>query len=218
MRRRRSRFSVLGSRFVFRFVLAVVGLLLAAASVSAQGNAATTGAAAYAKAGCETCHGPSGRGTAAGPAIAGTARALPAFVAYVRKPLGTMPAQSAQVVSDQALADIHAFLRAAPPAAASAPGAAAAPRGRVENGAALYKKVGCYQCHSQEGQGGLSGPRIAPDPIPFQRFAQYIRNPTGEMPPYTARVLTDQDLADIYAFVQSRPRPPAVNTLPQLAP
>ena len=217
MKQHGSGFRVPRSWFGFRFVLTAGVLLIAAASVSAQGNAATTGPAAYAKAGCETCHGPGGRGTAAGPGIAGTARALPAFVAYVRKPLGTMPAQSAQVVSDQALADIHAFLRAAP-AAANAPGAAAGPPGRLENGAALYKKVGCYQCHSQVGLGGLSGPRIAPEPLPFQRFAQYIRNPTGEMPPYTARVLTDQDLADIYAFVQSRPRPPAVNTLPQLAP
>ena len=127
-----------------------------------------------------------------------------------------MPPQSAQVVPEPGLADIYAFLRAAPPAAA-APGASAPP-GRVDNGAALYKKVGCYQCHSQEGQGGLSGPRIAPDPIPFARFVQYIRNPAGEMPPYTAKVLTDQDLADIYAFLQARPRPPAVNSLPQLAP
>jgi mono/diheme cytochrome c family protein len=227
MRRRRSRFWVLGSGFVFRFVLiAAAGLLIGVVSTgaieaqttpAAQGNTAT-GAAAYAKAGCETCHGPGGRGTAAGPALAGTARPLPAFAAYVRKPLGTMPPQNVQAVSDQVLADIYAFLRAAPPAAANAPGTSAVPPGRVDNGAVLYKKVGCYQCHSQEGQGGLSGPRIAPDPVPFARFVQYIRNPTGEMPPYSTRVLTDQEIADLFAWVNARPRPPAVSSLPQLAP
>ena len=38
------------------------------------------------------------------------------------------------------------------------------------------------------------------------------------MPPYTAVVLSDQDLADIYAFLEARPKPPAVNSIPLLAP
>lgn len=92
------------------------------------------------------------------------------------------------------------------------------PAGRVDSGAALYKKVGCYQCHANEGQGGLAGPRIGPNPVPYARFVQYARNPTGDMPPYTAKVLSNQDLADIYAFLEARPRPPAVDTIPQLAP
>ena len=149
----RSQFSVRGSRFVFRFVfrfgfgfrfgvrfvLAAGVLLFVQDTAAAQGN---TGAAAYAKAGCETCHGPGGRGTAAGPAIAGTTRALPAFVAYVRKPLGTMPPQSAQTVPDQVLADIYAFLRAAAPAPASAPGTPAAPPGRAQY---TYRPAGQQQ-------------------------------------------------------------------------
>jgi mono/diheme cytochrome c family protein len=98
------------------------------------------------------------------------------------------------------------------------PAQAPAPAGKVDNGGVLYKKVGCYQCHSNEAQGGLSGPRIGPNLMPYARFSQYTRNPTGEMPPYTIKVLSDQDMADIYAWVNARPRPPAVNTLPQLAP
>jgi len=94
---------------------------------------------------------------------------------------------------------------------------AAAPAGKVENGGVLYKKVGCYQCHSNQAQGGLSGPRIGPNLVPYARFSQYTRNPAGEMPPYTTKVLSDQDLADIYAWVNARPKPPAVDTLPQLA-
>ena len=103
-------------------------------------------------------------------------------------------------------------------APAAKPADARAPAGRAGNGATLYKKVGCYQCHANEGQGGLAGPRIGPSPVPYARFLQYIRNPTGDMPPYTARVLTNQDVADIYAFLEARPRPPAVDTIPQLAP
>jgi len=104
------------------------------------------------------------------------------------------------------------------PQATQTQSAPTAPKGRVDTGGALYKKVGCYQCHSNEAQGGLSGPRIGPDVVPFARFSQYTRNPTGDMPPYTSRVLSDRDLADMYAWVQARPRPPAVTAIPLLAP
>jgi len=36
------------------------------------------------------------------------------------------------------------------------------------------------------------------------------------MPPYTAKVVTDQELADIYAFLLSMPAPPAVDSVPIL--
>lgn len=206
---------------VLTVAAAVVAVMLSVRATDARTQAPTaagntaTGRTLYPKTGCETCHGPNGQGTAAGPRIAGTARQLAAFVAYVRKPTGTMPPQSTQTVSDQALADIYAFLQAPMPVAQSA---ASAPAGRVDAGATLYRKVGCYQCHVNEAQGGANGPRIGPDPIPFARFTQYIRNPSGEMPPYTDKVLSNQELADIYAWLQARPRPPAINTIPQLAP
>jgi mono/diheme cytochrome c family protein len=85
-----------------------------------------------------------------------------------------------------------------------------APAGNAENGKKIFNKNGCYECHGREGQGStMTGPRIAPDPIAFDVLSRYIRKPTGEMPPYTAKVVSDQELADIYAFLQSRPHPPA---------
>ena len=244
MIRRRSPFCVLCSGFVFppsrvalrrdlagalaeagRFVPATaIALLIVASSlhqIAAQGaqggptGSVATGQSLYTKVGCDTCHGPFGRGTAAGPSIAGTSRQLPDFIAYVRKPAGAMPPQNPQVVSDQVLADIHLFLRGA---AAPLGQASPSPAGRADNGAMLYRKVGCYQCHANEAQGGQAGPRIGPDPIPFARFVRYVRNPAGQMPPYTDKVVSGQDLSDIYAFLQARPRPPAVNAIPQLAP
>jgi len=92
--------------------------------------------------------------------------------------------------------------------AAQEPKPSEAPAGNAENGKRLFNKNGCYQCHGREGQGSvMTGPRIAPDPPAFEFIARYVRKPTGEMPPYTAKVLSDQELADIYAFLQSRPRP-----------
>ena len=93
-----------------------------------------------------------------------------------------------------------------------------APAGSAANGKVLYAKIGCYQCHSEQGQGGTQGPRLGPRPIPFQAFLRYVRTPTGEMPPYKAKVMSDRDVADVYAFLQSLPPPPPLSTLPLLQP
>jgi mono/diheme cytochrome c family protein len=100
------------------------------------------------------------------------------------------------------------FLKAAQGAKSSG-----APAGNAENGKKIFFKDGCYECHGREGQGSMmTGPRIAPDPVPFEEFARYLRKPSGEMPPYTAQVASDQDLTDIYAFLQSRPHPPTAKS------
>ena len=88
----------------------------------------------------------------------------------------------------------------------------------VNAGAALYKKNGCYECHVNDAQGGPQGPRLGPNPIPLPRFVAYVRNPSGDMPPFTAKVVSDDDLSKIYAFLQSRPAPPPVKDIPLLAP
>lgn len=92
-----------------------------------------------------------------------------------------------------------------------------APSGNAENGKKIFNKNGCYECHGREGQGStMTGPRIAPDPVPFDVLSRYVRKPTGEMPPYTAKVISDQELADIYTFLQSRPHPPTAKASPLL--
>src|SRR5262249_17620399 len=84
----------------------------------------------------------------------------------------------------------------------------AAPAGNAEDGKKLFIADGCYQCHGYEAQGSsATGPRLGPPPIALAAFSRYVRQPTGQMPPYTARVLSDAELANIYAFVQSRPEP-----------
>jgi len=92
-----------------------------------------------------------------------------------------------------------------------------APAGNAENGKRLFTKDGCYECHGREGQGSnMAGPRIAPDPISFDSLLRYVRKPTGEMPPYTSKVVSDQELADIYSYLQSRPHPPTAKASPLL--
>jgi ubiquinol-cytochrome c reductase cytochrome c subunit len=89
------------------------------------------------------------------------------------------------------------------------------PAGNAETGRKLYAQYGCYQCHGYAAQGGV-GARLAPRPLAFPAFSRYVRQPTGEMPPYTGKVLSDAQLADIYAFLRSVPQPPAVDSIPIL--
>ncbi|OFW31415.1 MAG: hypothetical protein A3J28_07140 [Acidobacteria bacterium RIFCSPLOWO2_12_FULL_60_22] len=112
-----------------------------------------------------------------------------------------------------------ALLLARPVARAQAPGPApkadAAPSGNAPNGKTIYTSYGCYQCHGREGQGGAA-PRVGPRPIPFAAFAAYVRHPGGQMPPYTSKVVSDSELADIHAFLESLPQPPAAKSIPLL--
>ena len=166
--------------------------------------------AAYAEFGCGACHGGEGRGTTRGPDIATGALSVADFIGYVRRPTGTMPAYNLEMISDQLVADMHGYLE--PEFGPSEP------PGRVETGATLYRQTGCYQCHANEGQGGAQGPRLGPDPLTLARFTWYVRNPSGSMPPYTEVVMSNQDLADIHAFLLARPQPPAVDSIPLLEP
>ena len=74
-------------------------------------------------------------------------------------------------------------------------------------GKQLYLATGCYQCHGTRGEGGgNAGPRLAPFPIPFEGLVLQLRHPRARMPVYTAVVMPDRDVADIYAYLQSVPK------------
>lgn len=95
---------------------------------------------------------------------------------------------------------------------------AAAPQGDAVKGEANFKRVGCYQCHGFQGQGGREGPRIAaPVPLAFPALNAFVRTTSGDMPPFTEKVLSNQELVDIYAYLQSIPAPPDHKTIPLLA-
>ena len=95
--------------------------------------------------------------------------------------------------------------------------AAAAPAGNAETGRKLFVSDGCYQCHGYEAQGSTAtGPRLGPRPISFAAFSRYVRQPAGQMPPYTAKIVSDTDLAHIHAFLRALPEPPAVQSIPLL--
>jgi ubiquinol-cytochrome c reductase cytochrome c subunit len=90
-----------------------------------------------------------------------------------------------------------------------------APTGNVENGKKLFNSVGCWMCHGYSAQGG-TGTRLGPDTAALSAFIKYVRTPTGQMPPYTAKVLKDSEIGDIFAFLKTIPRPPDPASIPLL--
>jgi mono/diheme cytochrome c family protein len=105
---------------------------------------------------------------------------------------------------------ISAFAVAALCAAATIAPAQDAPQGDAANGKRIYLTDGCFTCHGRSGQGGAyegPAPILAHTALPFEGFKVEIRNPVNDMPAYSDAVLSDKDIADIYAFVESLPGP-----------
>ena len=94
-----------------------------------------------------------------------------------------------------------------------------APTGDAGRGGAAFKADGCWECHGTTGAGGgWQGPRIAPYPIGWPAFAAQLRHPRARMPPYSDKVLTDADMADVYAYLRSIPAGPPASQIDLLRP
>lgn len=202
--------------------VAIAGILFGARSARAQAGAAklpdsspagiATGKAVFSEAGCAACHGAQAQGTDLAPALVPPPTDLSGLIAYARKPAGKMPPVPVATATDKQLADVFAYLQSLAPKTA----AAEELKGNGENGKKLFAAYGCYQCHGRQGAGAATGPRIGPPAISLAAVLRYVRAPTGQMPPYTAKVVSDQDLADIYAFLKSFPAPPPAKDIPLL--
>jgi mono/diheme cytochrome c family protein len=95
--------------------------------------------------------------------------------------------------------------------------APAGPGGDIAKGKAVFERTGCWQCHGRQGQGGREGPRIAsPVPMNWERLSTFVRTTRGDMPPYTEKVLSNQELADLFAYLRSIPPAPDFKTIPLL--
>ena len=88
--------------------------------------------------------------------------------------------------------------------------------GNADNGKRLFLRDGCWACHGYAGQGGRDGARLADTALTTAQLTRYVRRPSGAMPAYIDKVITDQELADIYAYVKSLPGPKPVKDIPLL--
>src|SRR5262245_35232534 len=93
----------------------------------------------------------------------------------------------------------------------------AARSGNADTGKRLYTEMTCFFCHGTAGQGGVAGARIALVQRSPDAFIRYVRRPAGAMPAYTDRILSDQQLTDIYAFLRAQPAAKAAKDIPLLS-
>jgi ubiquinol-cytochrome c reductase cytochrome c subunit len=91
----------------------------------------------------------------------------------------------------------------------------------AENGKTAFVTHGCWQCHGFQGQGSVAtsnGAVLSNTVMPFEAFESFVRSTNRAMPPFSEKILPSADLADIYAYLQSVPKPPDVNSIPLLKP
>src|ERR1041385_4891878 len=110
-----------------------------------------------------------------------------------------------------------AFSFLAPAAAAAALVIAAygqQPTGDAKKGSKMFVDYSCYACHGFSGQNG-PGKRLVPMKMPTAVFTAYVRSPgSNQMPSYSAKVLSDQQLADIWAYIKTLPDSPEAKDIP----
>jgi ubiquinol-cytochrome c reductase cytochrome c subunit len=93
----------------------------------------------------------------------------------------------------------------------------AASAGNAENGKKLWAKENCYSCHGFDGHGG-AGVRLTPKPIAVQGFIAIVRHPPkSNMPTFSAKVISDADLRDMWAYLNTIPANPDPKSIPLLS-
>ncbi len=95
--------------------------------------------------------------------------------------------------------------------------ASAQDSGDAKKGQANFLAYTCYGCHGFSGQNG-PGMRLAPMKMTATAFIGMVRNPSqpNRMPPYSAKVMTDAQLTDVWAYLKTLPDSPAAKDIPLL--
>lgn len=92
-----------------------------------------------------------------------------------------------------------------------------APSGSAERGKKLFVDLTCHSCHGTHAQGGGRGAE-PPIPLgyPWAGFLQQMRKPRQDMPAYEEKLVSNQELADLYAYFSSIRPAPAAKDIPLL--
>jgi mono/diheme cytochrome c family protein len=71
-------------------------------------------------------------------------------------------------------------------------------------GQAKFLAVGCAACHGDRGEGGI-GPRSSGTPMRLEELQRLVRSGAMNGARYTDDELTDQDVANIYLWLETNP-------------
>lgn len=87
----------------------------------------------------------------------------------------------------------------------------------ADAGRALYIQKGCFECHGHLGQGSImSGPALVPGTIGLAAIQSYVRAPKGQMPVYSAKILSHEELNSIRVYLTSIPNSRLSESIPLL--
>jgi mono/diheme cytochrome c family protein len=75
-----------------------------------------------------------------------------------------------------------------------------APTGDAAAGQTAFASVGCAGCHGESAEGGV-GPKLAGFSGGWDKFQTTVRNGREEMPKFGTDMVSDQQLADVYAWL-----------------
>ena len=181
-------------------------------SVHAQGAPnVTAGKAAFTHYGCYECHGTQGQGNfGAGPAIAPHPIPYGSFLSYVRAPRGEMPPFDTRVLPTADAQNIFAYLASLPAdSSASSIAALALDTGnagdahaspQLARGRQLYGDY-CIKCHGS----APIGPSLtnARSHTSLAATLAQIKNPAPPMPKLYPAPLSEAEVNDVAAYVQT---------------
>lgn len=103
-------------------------------------------------------------------------------------------------MSESDIAAIYAYLQSLDPLGPRATITADRPDSAA--GATLYRYFGCFGCHGNEAEGGF-GPPLAATELSLEELRTQVREPEQPMPPFAPEYISDEEIAHIYAFLQS---------------
>ena len=81
-----------------------------------------------------------------------------------------------------------------------------APKGNVDDGKKAWGlALRCQNCHGKDAEGGF-GPDLAGRGLSYEQFRRAIRQPWGMMLAYQEKQLSDQVIADMWAYTSGLPK------------
>lgn len=94
-------------------------------------------------------------------------------------------------------------------AAAALLAACSTPSGKADDGQKWYSMHNCGKCHGENGKNGRAA-ALVPLDMGFGHFERVLRAPySPSMPAFTEARLSQQDAADIYAWLKGQKEPAA---------
>jgi mono/diheme cytochrome c family protein len=186
--------------FATAVALVLAGLVSGAVFAQTGGDAAR-GQEIWQQANCKNCHGADGEGAYAAPR-AGDGKTAEEWIKQVRTPRVNMPTFSAAQVSDQAIADMQAYMQTLAAPASFAPKQFPLPA-NAHPGLTLMAQKRCVACHGDGVQFVQMRFVSQGRAVTTEAVIKQLRTPAEFMPMFSATQVSDEQAAQIADYLSS---------------